>query len=98
MNITQYTINELVDPTGILEGRRYEVFLHIDFDEEDELAEEGAGGIRAVFIQENGNDRITGTYFFKKGTEEPLDFELEEDEQAEVLEFCRSHADAADAE
>lgn len=93
MEITQYTKTELIDPTGILDGRRYEFFLYIEFDEEDELAEEEAGGIRAVYIQEEGRSRITGTYFFRKGTEEPLDFELEEEEEAAVLAFCGNHAD-----
>ena len=93
MEITQYTKTELIDPTGILTGRRYEFFLYIDFDEEDELAEEGAGGIRTVYIEDEGRDRITGTYFFRKGTDEPLDFELEEEEEAAVLAFCGNHAD-----
>ncbi|GKV69606.1 hypothetical protein NCCP2716_21040 [Sporosarcina sp. NCCP-2716] len=93
MEIKQYTKTELIDPTGILDGRRYEFFLFIDFDEEDELAEEEAGGIRTVYIQEEGRSRITGTYFFKKETEEALDFELEEEEEAAVLAFCGNHAD-----
>ncbi|WP_025783738.1 DUF6509 family protein [Sporosarcina sp. D27] len=93
MNITQYTVSELKDPTGILTGKRYEFHLFLEFDEEDELLEEDAAGIRTIYVVDGEEDKITGTYFFKKGTEQALDFELEEEEIQEVLAFCRENAE-----
>ena len=37
MNITEYTVEQIKDPTGILAGRRYEFLLNIEVPEEDEL-------------------------------------------------------------
>ena len=91
MNITKHTASELFDPTGILLGKRYEFLIYIDFDEEDELHEEGAGGIRTLYIVDGENDKITSSYFFKKGNEQALEFELEDEEQEEILAFCREN-------
>ena len=37
MNITEYTVEEIIDPTGILTGNRYEFMLNIEVPEDDEL-------------------------------------------------------------
>ncbi|MGN7409341.1 MULTISPECIES: DUF6509 family protein [unclassified Sporosarcina] len=93
MNITQYTVSELRDPTGILTGKRYEFHLFLEFEEEDELLEEDAAGIRTIYVVDGEVDKIMASYFFKKGTEQALDFELEEEEIQEVLAFCRENAE-----
>lgn len=93
MNITQYAVSELKDPTGILTGDRYEFRIYLDFEEDDELLEEDAAGLRAIYVVDGEADKITATYFFKKGTEQPLDFELEDEEIEEVLEFCRANVE-----
>lgn len=50
MNITQYAVSELKDPTGILTGDRYEFRIYLDFEEDDELLEEDAAGLRAIYV------------------------------------------------
>ncbi len=93
MNITQSTVTELRDPTGILTGKRYEVYLYLEFEEDDELLEEDAAGIRTIYVVDGEADKVTATYFFKKGTEQALDFELEDEEIEEVLAFCRENVE-----
>lgn len=93
MNITKHTANELFDPTGILLGKRYEFLLYIDFEDDDELQEEGAGGIRTIYIIDGENDKVSSSYFFKKGNEQALEFELEDEEQEEILAFCRANVE-----
>ena len=93
MNITQSAVTELRDPTGILTGKRYEVYLYLEFEEDDELLEEDAAGIRTIYIVDGEADKVTATYFFKKGTEQALDFELEDEEIEEVLLFCRENVE-----
>lgn len=91
MNIIQSAITELKDPTGILTGKRYEVYLYLEFEEDDELLEEDAAGIRTIYVVDGETDKVTAPYFFKKGTEEALEFELEDEEIEEVLAFCRDN-------
>lgn len=93
MNITKHTANELFDPTGILLGKRYEFLLYIDFEDDEELQEEGAGGIRTIYIVDGENDKVSSSYFFKKGNEQALEFELEDEEQEEILAFCRANVE-----
>lgn len=93
MNITQFTVSELKDPTGILTGKRYEFHLFLEFEEDDELLEEDTAGIRTIYVVDGEDDKIMASYFFKKGTEQAMDFEFEEEELEEVLAFCRNNAE-----
>lgn len=91
MEITEYTVEKIVDPTGILTGDRYEFRLYMALDEEDELYSEGGTGIRVIFVVDNDVERIATAHFFQRETEEVLDFELEEEEVAFILDFCRNN-------
>ena len=39
MEITAYSVEEIKDPTNIIEGKRYEFLLDVEVDEEDHLSE-----------------------------------------------------------
>ncbi|MER2088832.1 DUF6509 family protein [Sporosarcina sp. JAI121] len=91
MEITEYIINQINDPTGIIAGERYEYRLYIDLDEEDDLYSEGGTGLRVIFAVDGDEGRIASYHFFERTNEKILDFELEDDEKAIVLEFCRTH-------
>ncbi|MHA6259431.1 DUF6509 family protein [Sporosarcina sp. CAU 1771] len=91
MNITEYTLDKMNDPTGILTGDRYEYRLYISLDEEDELYSEGGTGLRVIFAVDEGVERIATYNFFDRASESQLDFELEEDEKAEILAFCKEN-------
>lgn len=95
MNITEYTVEKIVDPTGLLVGNRYEFRLSIDVDEEDELYEESGVGVRAIFAVEDGKEQLLQANFFKRATDEVINFEVEEEEHELIEQFCRAHyADA----
>ena len=96
MEITEYTVEKLVDPTGLINGERYEFRLYITLDEEDELYSEGGTGVRAIFAVDDGEERIAMAHFFKRGTDEVLAFEVEDDELAAILAFCKLNFDTKD--
>ena len=91
MKITEYTVEKLKDPTGILEGDRYEFFLDIDVPEDDELYSENGIELRVIFAVDNKGERIAQYSFTDKGGSKILDFELEEEEEAVINEFCKTH-------
>ncbi|MBM7610298.1 hypothetical protein JOD29_003577 [Lysinibacillus composti] len=89
MEITQYSLEEIKDPTNIIEGKRFEFLLDVEVDEEDELFSEAGIEIR-VLIGQNGNDFSILNYFITDKTENKyLDFALEDDEEEMILTFCR---------
>ena len=91
MEINEFTVNKMNDPTGILAGDRYEYRLYITLDEDDELQSEAGTGIRVIYAVDDEVGRIVTYHFFERATEKALDFGLEEEEEAEVLEFCKTH-------
>ncbi|WP_080845792.1 DUF6509 family protein [Cytobacillus gottheilii] len=95
MNIDSYTVEQIKDPTGILSGLRYEFFLSLEVDEDDELYSEAGISLRVLFYRDEQDSKILN-YHFQTGTGEILDFALEEDEEAEILRFCSEHNDTAE--
>jgi hypothetical protein len=92
VNITGHSVEKLEDPFGLLSGDRYEFFLELDVDEEDELYSEKGIGLRAIFVSDENGDKITNSYLYERGSENVLDFALEEDEEALVLAYCKENA------
>ena len=91
MEINEYIVDKILDPTGIITGERYEFRLYITLDEEDDLYAEGGTGLRVIYAVDGDEGRIASYHFFERTTEKPMDFELEDDEKEIVLEFCGSH-------
>ena len=89
MEITQFSIEEIKDPTNIIEGKRFEFLLDIDVDEEDELYTEAGVEIRVLVGQKEEDIFILNYFLIDKGDNSYLDFELEEDEKAMILDFCK---------
>jgi hypothetical protein len=93
LNITGHTVEELVDPFGLLSGNRYEFFLEIEVEEEDELYSEKGVGIRVLFVVDEKGERISHYHLYERGTEKVLDFALEEDEELTVFNYCKVNID-----
>lgn len=91
MNITEYIVEEIIDPTGVIEGQRFEFRLYVMLDEEDELYTEGGIGIRTILAVLDGETRLVLAQFFNRANDEVYPFELEEEELAELLQFCGAH-------
>ncbi|MED3561156.1 DUF6509 family protein [Bacillus xiapuensis] len=91
MNITSHTVEKLEDPFGLLSGDRYEFFLQLEIDEDDELFSEKGIGLKVIFVMDENGERITNYYFFERGTEKVLDFALEDDEEKLVISYCKEN-------
>lgn len=91
MQITTHTMELLDDPFGLLTGDRYEFFLQIEVDEEDELYRENGLMLKIIFSADGEENKILQYYFIEKETEKVLDFALEEDEIAMITSYCREH-------
>jgi hypothetical protein len=91
MNITGHEAEKLKDPTGIIEGDRYEFFLDLEIDEEDELYSENGVYLKVIFAVNNEKTRIAQYQFYEENTNKLLDFGLEEEEEKAVQEYCAEH-------
>lgn len=89
MEITAFLIEEIKDPTNIIEGERFEFLLDIEVDEEDELYCEAGVEIRTIIAKNGGEIRLVNYFLIDKGSNDYLDFALEEDEEQEILAFAR---------
>ncbi|MGI2328602.1 DUF6509 family protein [Planococcus sp. YIM B11945] len=89
MDITGYEFHELRDPTGIIVGKRYEFLLDVDVEEDDELFTAGGLELRVILADEETGARIVHYNFMDKLSRGVLEFGLEDDEEAEVLAFCK---------
>lgn len=91
MNITGHTVEKLEDPFGLLVGDRYEFFLDIEVDEEDELFSENGVGLKLIYTVNENADKISQYHFFERGSGKFFDFSLEEEEEEIVIQYCRFH-------
>ncbi|WP_307310803.1 DUF6509 family protein [Neobacillus driksii] len=94
LNITGHTVEKLVDPFGLLSGDRYEFFLEIEVDEEDELYTEKGVGIKVLLVIDEKGTRISHYHLYERGSEKVLDFALEEDEELTVFNYCKENIDS----
>lgn len=90
MEIISHTYEEIIDPTGILEGKRYEFFLSIEIDEEDEIYSENGLFIRAIISELNREIKVAQAHFIERESDKVLDFSLEEDEMEMVQKYCQN--------
>lgn len=91
MNIKGHEAEKLKDPTGIIEGDRYEFFLDLEIDEEDELYSEQGVYLKVIFAVEESGYRIAQYQFLEENTNKALDFEMEEEEEQAVIAYCGEH-------
>ncbi|WP_084361019.1 DUF6509 family protein [Neobacillus fumarioli] len=91
LNIIGHTVEKLEDPFGLLSGDRYEFFLDLEVDEEDELYSEKGTGLKVIFVVDEHETKIASYHFYEKDSEKVLDFDLEEDEKELVLNYCKEH-------
>lgn len=89
--IKEFSSELVKDPFGILSGKRYEMVLDLDIPEDDELDHEEGISLRVIYVIEESGPRIAKYEFLTMTTNTYLDFELEEDEEKMVLEFCAEH-------
>ncbi|MFS0689086.1 DUF6509 family protein [Sporosarcina sp. 179-K 8C2 HS] len=91
MEIIEYSMIELIDPTGILTGSRYEFRIYVQFDEEDELYDDKGTGIRVIYAVDGGERKVASYHLFERATDKVIDIDLEDDEIAQLAAFCEEH-------
>ena len=91
VNITEYTVELIQDPTGILTGNRYEFFLNISVPEDDELYDENGLQLKVLFYADDNQTKVLNYHFYDSLENKYLEFALEEDEEKLVHEFCAAH-------
>lgn len=89
-----FSTEQLHDPTGIIEGERYEVHYRVSFDEEDELFREEPLGVRALFKIQEGQIEMLSHFIYEPSDESILAFELDEEECIQLLETFQSKQNA----
>lgn len=88
MEIMGCNYDIIEDPFGILEGERYEFFVDIDVPEDDELFSEKGLKVKLLLIKKDNHYQLSHYHIIEKTTEKVLDFELEEEEEKMLIEYC----------
>lgn len=91
LTITNYSVELVKDPFGILSGKRYEFLLDLEVPEEDELFSENGIYARVIFKVVENETSIVSCDLIEKITNRVLDFEMEAEEEAALAEFCKEH-------
>jgi len=91
MEFTNHVVQKINDPTGIIEGDRYEFLISVEVEEDDELFTEGGLELRVLLAKDENSERIVQYHFTDKVSNEVLDFALEDDEEEEVLAYCKTN-------
>ncbi len=89
MEIIDATIEKLEDPFGILSGERFEIFLTLDIEEDDELYSENGVMIKLIYAVDEAQSKIVQYDFIEKKTEQVLDFALDDDEEKVIDVYCQ---------
>jgi hypothetical protein len=96
LTITDYSVEFIKDPFGILQGKRYEFILDIEVPEDDELFSEQGLYIRVIYSVDGDSAAITKHDIFERNTKHYVEFDLEEEELKVVDSFCKAHYQEAD--
>lgn len=91
MEILSYMMEEILDPTNIIEGERYEFTLELNIEEDDELYQEGGVDLRAIIAKKDNEISMVNYFLIAKSDQSHLEFGLDEDEEAEIVEFCKTY-------
>ncbi len=91
LTITEYSVELIKDPFGILAGERYEFLLDLEVPEDDELYSVNGVHLRVIYLVEESRSELVKYEIFEKNTDQYLDLELDGEELQEVADFCGAH-------
>ena len=95
--ISQYTMEQLKDPYGIIAGERYEFMLDLQIDEEDELYSEAGVVLRVIAAVQDKEMSIAKYEFLNASTNQYIALDMEDDEYAMVEAFCKEQLQTEEA-
>lgn len=87
--VSEYSVEHMKDPFGILSGERFEFVLDLEVEEDDELYEEEGVSLRVIYLVDGEQSRIVKYEFLNRTTNQYIDIELEEDEFKWVDAYCK---------
>ncbi|EFM12422.1 conserved hypothetical protein [Paenibacillus curdlanolyticus YK9] len=96
LTITEYSVEFVKDPFGILAGKRYEFILDLDVPDDDELYEEQGVYARVIYSVEEAASRIVRYELRERATDRYLEIELEDEELAVLADFCREQLESGE--
>ncbi|TYP79615.1 DUF6509 family protein [Paenibacillus methanolicus] len=96
LTISSYSAELVKDPFGILPGTRYEFVLNLDIPDDDELHHELGVYARVVYKEQDGEGAIVKYDLHERSTDRYLDFDLEDEEVAILLSFCKERTAEAE--
>ncbi|MEK3900287.1 MULTISPECIES: DUF6509 family protein [unclassified Paenibacillus] len=91
LTFTSYTVENVRDPFNILSGKRYEFVVNIDVPEDDELYVENGVSARVIVKVEEEQTSMVSYDLLETSSGQLLDFDMEDDEEAALLQFCTEH-------
>ena len=97
MQIGAFSVEEIKDPTNIIEGKRFEFLIDIEVDEEDELYSEAGIEARVIVGQKEEEVRILNYFLLDKADNEIVEFALEQEEEEIILRFVQEELSNEDA-
>lgn len=91
LTFTEYSVEFVKDPFGILAGKRYEFMVDLQVPEDDELFSENGVYARVIFMANEDESSIVKYDLIEKSTDRILDLNLEPEEEETLAAFCREH-------
>lgn len=91
LEITEYSVELVKDPFGILSGKRYEYILDLDVPEDDELFTELGVYAKVVYKSDEDRSGIVSCDLYERTTHKYLDIEIEEEEKEALAVFCKEN-------
>lgn len=95
LTISEYSVELVKDPFGILPGKRYEFILDLDVPEDDELHTGNGVYLRVIYRTGESGEGIAKYEIFERTTDRYIELDLEDEELAAVEAFCREHLSEA---
>ncbi|MFC4777035.1 DUF6509 family protein [Paenibacillus sp. GCM10023252] len=91
MEITDYSVELIKDPYGILSGKRYEFTLDVEVAEDDELYTAAGLYVRVIFLVDGERTSLVKCDIYERNTDKYIDYGVEEEEEAMIEAFCVEH-------
>jgi hypothetical protein len=91
LTVTEYSVELVKDPFGILSGQRYEFILELDIPEDDELYSEHGVFAKVIFKVDEAQSGIVSYDLYERVTNHYLDFDMEAEEEEALAAFCLAH-------
>ncbi|WP_426454924.1 DUF6509 family protein [Paenibacillus sp. S-38] len=95
-SVTEYSVEKVKDPFGIISGQRYEFRLDLEVEEDDELYSEQGVYVRVIYGVDENRSGIVKYDLYERSSDKYLEFDLEDEEVQTLEHFCRERLEEAE--